>query len=274
MKIASILFSLFIIASISYAETYKWEDSNGMHFTDNAASVPAKYRAKTYESVREDIKTVKPAVYKPLPRQSSTIAVQKKDEDIVRANAERKLLAIEAMKQQQSALNAKMRIQTAEMEQKVFRPLAKFTAFMMIIGVLSFFIWLGTLLDIITSEFKDPSNKIVWILLVLCLAPLGVILFFLIGRSQKVKSISKSGKVQAGLASRLHPKERVAPRAFSTKNNRRDELFGRLLSQVLGDREKAQRLIRYSQDKNPGFSEIQCIEAASRSLEADIKRWD
>jgi len=67
---------------------------------------------------------------------------------------------------------------------------------------------------------------------------------------------------------------RVSSHAFPRKKTRRDELYGRLLSQVLGDRGKAQRLIMYAKEKNPGFSEEQCIESASSSLGADIKRWD
>jgi hypothetical protein len=72
-----------------------------------------------------------------------------------------------------------------------------------------------------------------------------------------------------------HREDRRMPsHALPRKKTRRDELYGRLLSQVLGDREKAQRLIKYAQEKNPGFSEEQCIEIASSSLGADIKRWD
>lgn len=259
---------------MSYAETYKWEDASGMHFTDNPDSVPMKFRAKTYEAVRENVRTVNPPAYKPFDRQSYTITDQKKDDNAVLANAEQNLLAVEAMKRQQSALNTQRRVQTAELEQKVFRPLAKFTAFMMSLLILSLFIWFSTLLDIICSEFKDPSNKIVWILLVLFLAPLGIILYFLIGRSQKIENLSTSGKAPAEPLSRLHPKERLEPRAFSTKRERRDDLFGRLLSQVLGDREKAERLIEYAKYKNPTLSEEQCIEIASRSIGADITRWD
>ncbi len=61
---------------------------------------------------------------------------------------------------------------------------------------------------------------------------------------------------------------------FPTKKTRKDELYERLLCQVFGDRQKAQRLIDYAQYKNPGLSNEQCIEMASRSLETDITRWD
>jgi hypothetical protein len=34
------------LESISMAAMYKWEDSNGVHFSDNPASIPGKYRNK------------------------------------------------------------------------------------------------------------------------------------------------------------------------------------------------------------------------------------
>ena len=75
---------------------------------------------------------------------------------------------------------------------------------------------------------------------------------------------------------RKSPKEnrRIATHAFPTIKKRRDDLYGRLLCQVLGDRQKAERLIKHAQDENPGLAEDQCIEMASRSLEREITRWD
>ena len=58
------------------------------------------------------------------------------------------------------------------------------------------------------------------------------------------------------------------------RRTRRDELYSRLLGQVLGDRQKDQRLIRHAQVKYPGLSEERWIEIASKSLEGDIVRWD
>jgi hypothetical protein len=58
------------------------------------------------------------------------------------------------------------------------------------------------------------------------------------------------------------------------RRTRREELYSRLLNQVLGDRQKAERLIRHAQVKHPGLSEERWIEIASKSLEGDIVRWD
>jgi hypothetical protein len=58
------------------------------------------------------------------------------------------------------------------------------------------------------------------------------------------------------------------------KKSRRDEKYGRLLCQVLGDRKKALRLIVYEKAKNPKLSEEECIEMASNTLSGEMKRWD
>ncbi|MCD8740585.1 PLD nuclease N-terminal domain-containing protein [Mucilaginibacter roseus] len=43
-----------------------------------------------------------------------------------------------------------------------------------------------TLIDIIKSDFKDQFTKLLWIVIVLLAPILGCLLYFLIGRSQKV----------------------------------------------------------------------------------------
>jgi len=41
------------------------------------------------------------------------------------------------------------------------------------------------LIDVIRSSFKEPINKIVWILLIVLLPVVGCILYIFIGRKQK-----------------------------------------------------------------------------------------
>lgn len=45
---------------------------------------------------------------------------------------------------------------------------------------------LWALIDVIKSDFKDSTNKIIWLLLIIFLPLLGAILYFVIGRSQRV----------------------------------------------------------------------------------------
>ncbi|MBJ6799329.1 DUF4124 domain-containing protein [Geomonas propionica] len=49
-------FVLCMLAAVpALAETYKWEDSNGVHFTDNLNSVPKKYRKQAAAEARGDV---------------------------------------------------------------------------------------------------------------------------------------------------------------------------------------------------------------------------
>ena len=46
-------------------------------------------------------------------------------------------------------------------------------------------LWIVALLDIVKSRFSD-NNKIVWLLIVIFLPVLGAIIYFLVGRGQKI----------------------------------------------------------------------------------------
>ena len=62
---------------------------------------------------------------------------------------------------------------------------------LIILGVISivFILPIWALIDIIRSQFNDPNNKIIWVLVVLLLPFLGSILYLAIGKGQK-RSIS------------------------------------------------------------------------------------
>ena len=53
--------------------------------------------------------------------------------------------------------------------------------------VIVFFVvwWVYTIVDILKNDFTVASNKIAWLLVVMLIAPLGLPLYALIGRSQK-----------------------------------------------------------------------------------------
>lgn len=58
-------------------------------------------------------------------------------------------------------------------------------------GLLSIIVsvlWLVALVDILKSDFKDGLTKIIWLALVVFLPFLGSILYFFIGRDQKIKN--------------------------------------------------------------------------------------
>ena len=57
---------------------------------------------------------------------------------------------------------------------------------LLIFLVLPIVLWLIALIDILKSNFSG-NNKVVWIIVVILLPILGAILYFLIGKAQKVK---------------------------------------------------------------------------------------
>ena len=60
-----------------------------------------------------------------------------------------------------------------------------FIASIILLAIGIFLIWLATIIDIVKNEFKRDADKIVWFLFVMVLPPLGVLLYFFIGRFQK-----------------------------------------------------------------------------------------
>ena len=60
-----------------------------------------------------------------------------------------------------------------------------------LIGLLILILWLimplVMLVNVAISEFKDNTNKIVWIIIILVLYPVGWILYLIFGRKQRVK---------------------------------------------------------------------------------------
>lgn len=47
-------------------------------------------------------------------------------------------------------------------------------------------LWIWALLDIVNGRFRDDVTKIVWVLIVIFIPFLGTILYYLIGRDQKL----------------------------------------------------------------------------------------
>jgi len=62
-----VLVSAFFCGT-SLAETYKWEDKNGIHFTDNPGNIPKKYQQKAIADATGDITTADPEVRESVER--------------------------------------------------------------------------------------------------------------------------------------------------------------------------------------------------------------
>ena len=61
-----------------------------------------------------------------------------------------------------------------------------------LIGVIFFIaysaLWVYALVDCARSRFKDSNSQLIWILAIVFFSPIGLILYFVIGRSAKVAS--------------------------------------------------------------------------------------
>ncbi len=67
--------------------------------------------------------------------------------------------------------------------------------FFWLVGVAAFVFWLWVLIDILKSEFTG-SNKIVWLLAVILLPLLGAVLYWFIGREQKIRDEEREPPVE------------------------------------------------------------------------------
>lgn len=55
------------------------------------------------------------------------------------------------------------------------------------IFLIPFLIWGYAVVEIVTNDFKAPVDKVVWLLVVLLIPVLGVIFYYLLGRSKLAK---------------------------------------------------------------------------------------
>lgn len=53
-----------------------------------------------------------------------------------------------------------------------------------ILGIVSFIIWIWALIDVIRRQFTNPSDKTLWIIIVVILGVLGAIVYLIAGRSK------------------------------------------------------------------------------------------
>jgi multisubunit Na+/H+ antiporter MnhG subunit len=77
---------------------------------------------------------------------------------------------------------------TPGIDLKIFELFARYAAPIVLVVIAFFLIWLVTIIDIVTSEFDNNANKIIWFFFVMMLAPVGVPLYFFIGRAQKTST--------------------------------------------------------------------------------------
>ena len=203
LKTLILLSILALFTSIASAEVYKWKDENGMHFTDSPASVPEKYREKVYEETRQQIENTTPQPRGITKLNITPIVNQINQVAAYQANLEQQQRASEALRQQQARALA---VSTRNLD-KALQPLARFMAIWLLVGFFIFISWIATIVDIVRSEFVVPSNKTVWMLLVILIPLLGMLLYYVFGLSQKCSSTTYVDRQQEELLARLRPRD-------------------------------------------------------------------
>jgi hypothetical protein len=66
-----------------------------------------------------------------------------------------------------------------------------FSALVLLLCLATFVLWLVALISILSHDFKNPTDKIVWLLVSFFLPFLGSILYFIIGRKHIVTKKAK-----------------------------------------------------------------------------------
>ncbi len=152
MNLILILLPLMLFTSISSAEVYRWEDAEGVHFTDNPESVPAGSSDMSGEP-----ETVPPDTA--LAVRNSALTARINHDQLVRSNIELTRIETEAVKQQQTAAKAQVHLQKIELEQDVLQSLSRYILIGFFVAAALFIAWIIALVDIFRGEFIRPEYK-------------------------------------------------------------------------------------------------------------------
>ncbi len=181
MKTVIIIYLLVLFASVASAEVYRWEDENGINFTDDPASAPEKYREKVVSEATGQIKDPVPqvrveATWRKIPvvPQENQIAAYQDDLDQQR----RATGAIRQMQSKAVAVNAG----------NVKDPFPSLATAVVVCILSTLFLaiaWIATIFDISKSKFITPSIKATWMVVVIFMPGIGMMLYYILGLAQK-----------------------------------------------------------------------------------------
>lgn len=186
MKTVIIIYLLVLLAPVAGAEIYRWEDENGMNFTDDPSSVPEKYRKKVPSEATGLIQDPASQVREKTTRRKLPAVTQ---EQQVAANQDgldqqrREAAAIRQMQARGAAVSARSVKDT-------FPSLATAVVVCLLLSLFLVIVWIGTILDIGKSEFITPSIKTVWMVVVILMPGVGMLFYYILGLSQKSGSVS------------------------------------------------------------------------------------
>lgn len=181
MRIALILACLLLITSPAGAVTYKWEDTKGIHYTDEFAAVPEEMRKRSVPVDEDGVINFG----KTTSLQNNTGAKRKNLEEVERVNVARDRIVMEAIKQHQVEVISQMNKQSSDLQRRLVTIFASKMVLWLLPLLLLVFIWVLSLIDIMKNDFTVPKQKYLWLACVLLLPPLGTFFYFFFGRCHK-----------------------------------------------------------------------------------------
>ncbi len=75
---------------------------------------------------------------------------------------------------------------------------SRFEVSFILLGVFFFCVWLVTIIDIVSSDFKTDADKIIWFFFAILIPPIGILLYCFIGRAQRKDSGIKDKRYRSG----------------------------------------------------------------------------
>ena len=180
MKTVIIIYLLALLASVASAEVYRWDDENGMNFTDDPASVPEKYREKVSSEATGQIKNPAPQVRVEATRRKIPVVTQENQIAAYQDDLERQRRATGAIRQIQSRALA-----VAEHADNDFPSLATAVVVCLLSTLFLAIAWIATIFDISKSEFITPSIKAAWMAVVILMPGIGMMYYYILGLGQK-----------------------------------------------------------------------------------------
>jgi hypothetical protein len=141
-----LIFLIFLLSfSVAHAETYKWQDENGMHFIDNASSIPSKYREKVLEEARQNSPDKHSTTASPFPGDSGISPQVTIPGNNYQPNFERKPYPSTPIKPPQFPTYLPKRAHAPSTMEEALLPFAKFMTAIIGLSVVLFVVWLFTL---------------------------------------------------------------------------------------------------------------------------------
>ena len=179
MKTLIIIYLVVLFAPFASAEVYRWEDENGMNFTDDPASVPEKYREKVTSEALRQIENPAPQVKAEAMRRKMPVVTPKNQFAAYQNEFERKRLATAEARQN------KTRAAVAKQADDDFPSLATAVVACLLLTLFLAIAWILTILDIGNSKFKTPFIKAEWMVVVIFMPGIGMLFYYILGLGQK-----------------------------------------------------------------------------------------